>query len=374
MFHDGTRELRLEAATYYDERGILQPHIVTSLDRSPVALAFPGKRPTRLQGPGARRVRCRRFPNDTQRRAAGRLLCAAVDTARHAWSAEHRQPPRERIFAGGNRSVERHRRASRDRRREYAGLPGDLRPEEPVDGRKAVSRRGGHLAARLQRDRRREPRIELDPSADPGCRADGRHGSAARGNGDREGTPGEGASRSEPAARGADSSASMERRYPSAWWKASCSVTKRARSRVRSRRKPGASNWRTGAPCSWTRSAKCLRTAAQAAARAAGTRVRAPGRTKNAAHRRQADRGHQPELGGDGSDPTFRSDLYYRLSVFPIRARRCANAGMTSRLVRHFVQQFARAVRREASRRSRRPPWPRCKSRIGPATFASCRT
>ena len=50
MFSAGTRELHLEAATYYDERGVLEPHVTTSLDQSPAALAFPWNHPHVFKG------------------------------------------------------------------------------------------------------------------------------------------------------------------------------------------------------------------------------------------------------------------------------------------------------------------------------------
>jgi formate hydrogenlyase transcriptional activator len=51
LFNGGTRTLHLEAATYYDERGVLQPSVVTSLDRSPIALMHPGSGPRVFKGP-----------------------------------------------------------------------------------------------------------------------------------------------------------------------------------------------------------------------------------------------------------------------------------------------------------------------------------
>jgi formate hydrogenlyase transcriptional activator len=50
VFSAGTRELHLEAATYYDERGVLEPHVTTSLDQSPAALAFPWNHPHVFKG------------------------------------------------------------------------------------------------------------------------------------------------------------------------------------------------------------------------------------------------------------------------------------------------------------------------------------
>ena len=43
-FEAGRRELRLEAATYYDERGVMESHIATTLDQSPAVLAIQGAR------------------------------------------------------------------------------------------------------------------------------------------------------------------------------------------------------------------------------------------------------------------------------------------------------------------------------------------
>ena len=45
-----TRQLRLEAATYYDERGVEEPQVVMSLDRSPAALAFQWGTPCVFKG------------------------------------------------------------------------------------------------------------------------------------------------------------------------------------------------------------------------------------------------------------------------------------------------------------------------------------
>ena len=49
-FEAGNRELRLEAATYYDERGVMESHIATTLDQSPAVLATQGSAPRVFKG------------------------------------------------------------------------------------------------------------------------------------------------------------------------------------------------------------------------------------------------------------------------------------------------------------------------------------
>ena len=49
-FEAGRHELRLEAATYYDERGVMESHIATTLDQSPAVLAARGGSPRVFKG------------------------------------------------------------------------------------------------------------------------------------------------------------------------------------------------------------------------------------------------------------------------------------------------------------------------------------
>jgi formate hydrogenlyase transcriptional activator len=49
-FEAGNRELRLEAATYYDERGVMESHIATTFDQSPAVLATQGSAPRVFKG------------------------------------------------------------------------------------------------------------------------------------------------------------------------------------------------------------------------------------------------------------------------------------------------------------------------------------
>ena len=49
-FEAGGRELRLEAATYYDERGVMESHVATTLHQSPSVLAFESGAPRVFKG------------------------------------------------------------------------------------------------------------------------------------------------------------------------------------------------------------------------------------------------------------------------------------------------------------------------------------
>jgi formate hydrogenlyase transcriptional activator len=50
VFDAAARELHLEAATFYDARGVVEPHVATSLDRSLGVLAFPWSAPSVFTG------------------------------------------------------------------------------------------------------------------------------------------------------------------------------------------------------------------------------------------------------------------------------------------------------------------------------------
>jgi len=85
--------------------------------------------------------------------------------------------------------------------------------------------------------------------------------------------------------------------------------------------------------------------AAQTAACAAGTAVRALGQQPDSPSGRPARGGDQPKFGGYGESSEFRSDLYYRLNVFPIPLPPFAGAREDlPALVEHFVEIYARRM------------------------------
>ena len=69
---------------------------------------------------------------------------------------------------------------------------------------------------------------------------------------------------------------------------------------------------------------------------------------------RAGDRRHPSRPRGSVADGTFRADLYYRLSVFPITCRRCASDGRHPALVWFFIHRH----QRELGRRITKVPQP----------------
>ena len=106
------------------------------------------------------------------------------------------------------------------------------------------------------------------------------------------------------------------RRRP--WLKVSSSGTKRGPSPARSQPARAASSWPTAAPSSSTRLVT-FRPTSRSSFYASCRKVNSSGSALlDQARGRSRDRRHPPRSRGCGRGRTFRADLYYRLSVYPI--------------------------------------------------------
>ena len=112
------------------------------------------------------------------------------------------------------------------------------------------------------------------------------------------------------------------------------------------RRRRGGSSWRTGGTIFLDEVGELpLVAAGRPPARAAGARVRARGRQRDAADGRPRRGGHQPEPEEAVRDGKFREDLFYRLNVFPIRCRRCGSGREDIPLLaEYWASHYARKV------------------------------
>ena len=126
------------------------------------------------------------------------------------------------------------------------------------------------------------------------------------------------------------SSPSTARRFPSRYWKANCSATRKAPSAVRAKAaSPACSRRRTVARCSRRDRRHACVAADSPPSCIAGARGLAPGRHRADLHRRAHRRRHPQGPGAAMKDREFRTDLYYRLNILRLQTTPCASGPRT---------------------------------------------
>ena len=276
------------------------------------------------------------------RTAAASTCCKSIRAGENPSAGDHDLGPRDHLRRGRS-DARRRLRFSRETARPRQGPARHqecARTGQPARGERAPARDGRRPAAHD----RVEPGFPAHPRAGHHGGALRRARAADRRVGHRQGA----ARRAHPSPRApsrpARSSRSTAPPSRPSCSRANCSATRRAPSRARPPRGAASSSWPTAARSFSTRSATCTAVRrpsccaccrkASSTASAASSRFASNVRVISATNRDLAEMVAQDK---------FREDLYYRLSVVPIRVPSAARAPQDIRpMAEYFLDEFCR--------------------------------